>query len=623
MRNRYLLAIDLPLIAVAAFGAFALRFDWIFVQYRPEFASFVIAAVLIKPVAFYLFGMYSRYWRYATAADVFAVTLAAFAASVFVAVYVGVGRAAGMLGDFSRSLLLIDWLLTVALIGGLRLSVRVIGEAHEKARHGNATAAARRVLIAGAGEAGAMVVREMQRNPELGMIPAGFVDDDLRKGGKNIYGTRVLGSIAALERITKAVQIDEVIIAMPRASGAVVRTLAERCQALAVPCRTIPGVFELLDGRVSINRLRKVEISDLLRRSQIHLAPEANRYLRGRIVLITGAGGSIGSEMCRQVAHADPRRLILLGHGENSIFDVHAEITRTFPHLSVVPVIADIRDQRRIAGVMAEWRPDVVFHAAAHKHVPLMEENPQEAISNNVIGTKCVVDAAAAAGVERFVMISTDKAVAPTSVMGASKRLAEFIVRSAAGRTGRAFVVVRFGNVLGSRGSAVPLFKQQIEQGGPITITHPEMRRFFMTIPEAVHLVIQAGGIGTGGELYALNMGEPVRIVDLAHDLIRLSGYQPDEIPIVFTGLRPGEKLEEQLWEANALVEPAISADLLRIAEADEPSPLMLAAAIETLRSAVAADDRLAIQHALATCISSFVPGAADLSVEWSAVPRH
>jgi FlaA1/EpsC-like NDP-sugar epimerase len=317
--------------------------------------------------------------------------------------------------------------------------------------------------------------------------------------------------------------------------------------------------------------IRQIEISDLLRRAG-HARVNASTYVAGRTVLITGAGGSIGFELCRQVAHARPAFLVLLGHGENSIFDAQVELRELFPDLKVIPVIADIRDQRRMRQVFERLRPAIVFHAAAHKHVPLMEENPEEAVTNNIIGTHNVLEAAMEFGTERFVLISSDKAVSPSSVMGASKRVAEMLVRDAARRTSRAYVVVRFGNVLGSRGSVVPYFKRQIERGGPVTLAHPEMKRFFMTIPEAVHLVLEAGGMGRGGELFVLKMGEPVRIVDLAEDLIKLSGLTLEEVPIVYTGIRTGEKLEEALWEHGAATESTSHPEVLRVIEADNTS---------------------------------------------------
>jgi FlaA1/EpsC-like NDP-sugar epimerase len=613
MRNRYVLLGDLPLIAVAAFGAFALRFDWMFANYRPEFLPFLAVALLIKPVVFYVFGMYTRYWRYATASDLLAVTLAVFASSVVMAAYVGLGRALNLAGDFSRPVLLIDWLLTLGLVGGLRMSVRVVGEAHEKSRRSGSARTGKRVLVIGAGEAGTMVVREMQRNPQLGMTPVGFLDDDRAKKGKRIYGTLVMGDISSLERLVKIAGIEEVVIAMPRASGSAVREIAERCQVMGLRCRTMPGVYELLGGRISVSRLRTVEIADLLRRS--HLADDdrlqdAAEYARGKTVLVTGAGGSIGTELCRQVAHAQPARVVLLGHGENSIFDVEQLVRRQYPDVPVTSIIADVRDAQRIESVFVRYQPDVVLHAAAHKHVPLMEDNVVEAITNNVFGTNIVASAALRHGTQRFVLISTDKAVAPTSIMGASKRVAEMVVRGYAGRGGTAFMVVRFGNVLGSRGSVVPLFKAQIERGGPVTVTDPEMKRFFMTIPEAVNLVLRAGGLGAGGELFVLNMGRPVRIRDLAEDLIKLSGYTLAEIPIVFTRLRPGEKLEETLREDDARVEPTREPDILCVTE-PAGSPASLPELLDAFKRAVESGDRLRIEAALAQTISSFVPNLA------------
>jgi FlaA1/EpsC-like NDP-sugar epimerase len=611
MRNRYILLGDLPLIAIAAFGAFALRFDWMFANYRPEFLPFLAVSLIVKPVILYAFGMYNRYWRYATATDLLAVTLAVFASSVIMAALVGIGRAVGVVPDFSRPVLLIDWLLTMGLLGALRMSVRVIGEANEKNRRSGARTAGRRVLVVGAGEAGTMVVREMQRNPQLEMTPVGFLDDDRAKRGKRIYGTIVMGDISSLEHVIKVAAIEEVVIAMPRASGTAVRAVAERCQVLGIRCRTMPGVYELLDGRISVSRLRTVEISDLLRRS--HLADddrlhEAARYVRGKTVLVTGAGGSIGSELCRQVAHAYPSRLLLLGHGENSIFDVEQLVRREFPHVPTSSIIADVRDEQRIDSVFARFKPDVVLHAAAHKHVPLMEDNAVEAITNNVFGTHIVANAALRYGTQRFVLISTDKAVAPSSIMGASKRIAEMLVHGLAGRGATAFMVVRFGNVLGSRGSVVPMFKSQIERGGPVTVTDPEMKRFFMTIPEAVNLVLRAGGLGGGGELFVLNMGSPVRIRDLAEDLIKLSGFTLSEVPIVYTRLRPGEKLEEILWETDAKTQPTSEPDILRVTEPPGPSASSFPAMLEAFRQAIESGNRLAIEATLAQTIPTFVP---------------
>ena len=611
MRNRYILLGDVLLIALAAFGAFALRFDWRFYLERHEFLPYLALALAVKLPTFYLFGMYRRLWRYASVSDLVAIATAVLMSSMVVAVSVAVALWLRPALEVSRAVVFIDALLTLACVGALRLSVRVLAEARSKANAGAEQAGQRRVLIVGAGDAGVMVVRELQRNPQLGMVPVGFVDDDPVKLGKHIHGIAVLGDLKALVTVARVSNVDEVLIAMPTASGAVVRALAESCRGAALPSRTIPGVFELLDGQVSVSRLRQIDISDLLRRAPIVGEVDTSSYVTGQPVLVTGAGGSIGFELCRQVAASRPLRLILLGHGENSLFDAQIHLRQAFPDLALDVVIADVRDRSRLMMLFDRFRPRVVLHAAAHKHVPLMEDNPEEAISNNILGTRNIVDASLAVGVGRLVMISTDKAVSPSSLMGASKRVAESIVRTAAMREGAAFVVVRFGNVLGSRGSVVPFFKRQIEQGGPITVTHPEMRRFFMTIPEAVHLVLQAGGIGRGAELFVLDMGAPVRIVDLAQDLITLSGFKPEDIPIVFTGVRPGEKLEEALWEQGATVEPTVCPNVLRVTESELCPDRDVDVMVDSLVQAASTGDRLHVEAELARWISTYVPASA------------
>jgi FlaA1/EpsC-like NDP-sugar epimerase len=608
MRNRYLLICDVPIVGIAAYGAFALRFDWYIPRSRPEFLPYLIAALLIKPAVFLGLGMYSRLWRYASVRDLIAVLTAVSVASAAMSVFVAAGVLSGALAEFSRAVLFIDWLLTLCATGGLRMAVRLVAE---NRTGGLATPGEpRRVLVVGAGDAGSMVVREMRRNPQLLMTPVAFLDDDRAKRGKRVHGVPVIGETAALEGVIEQYQIAEVIIAMPKVAGHVVRALAQACRDADTPSRIVPGVFELLDGQLTVSRLRQVEIADLLRREQITTPPETSLYLTQKSVVVTGAGGSIGSELCRQIALANPASLVLLGHGENSIFEAQMRLREQFPQVPVQAVIADIRDRSRLAACFERVRPQIVFHAAAHKHVPLMEENPEEAITNNVLGTRNVVDAAVASGVERLVLISTDKAVAPTSVMGASKRLAEIIVRDEARRSGRAFSVVRFGNVLGSRGSVVPVFKRQIERGGPITITHPDVKRFFMTIPEAVHLVLRAGGLSSGGELFVLNMGAPVPIVQLAEDLVRLSGLMTDDIRVVFTGLRPGEKLEEALWETGAVVEPTAHPELLLVREEDGLDATEVMESLDRLVSAAGAGTRLNFEAMLAQWLPSYVPSS-------------
>ncbi len=608
MRNRYVLLADICLIPIVAMAAFALRFDLRFYTVHPEVATYVLAALLIKPVVFQFFGIYRRYWRYASVKDLMAVLLAAAASLVAMGVFVTYRLVADPAFEFSRAVLFIDGILTFLVAGGVRLTVRVVGDSRDRSRDSKRSSTGKRVLVVGAGNAGTMVVREMERNSHLGMKPVGFLDDERIKVGKQIYGVPVLGTTERLSAVVQDRRIDEVIIAMPTAAGSLLRSIAERCRQLGVMSRTMPGVFELLDGNVSVSRLRQIEVADLLRRAQVMPAVNASAYLNGRTVLVTGAGGSIGSELCRQVARARPSSLVLLGHGENSIFDVQVELRERHPELKVVPVIADIRDQGRLRHVFNRLRPSIVFHAAAHKHVPLMEENPEEAITNNIIGTHCVVEAAVEAAAERFVLISSDKAVSPSSIMGASKRVAEMLVREAARRTSRGFVVVRFGNVLGSRGSVVPHFKRQIERGGPVTLTHPDMKRFFMTIPEAVHLVLEAAGMGRGGELFVLKMGDAVRIVDLAEDLIKLSGLTLEEVPLVYTGVRAGEKLEEALWEKDAVVEGTSHPDVLSVIEADDGSGREIPALLKMFVAAAEQGDGLQIQAMLAERIATFAP---------------
>ena len=609
MRNRYVLLLDLPLFACAAIGAFVLRFDWLFPHYRPEFLPFLAVVLLVKPPVFAAMGLYRRYWNYATAMDLVTVVVGATAASLVVSVIVSAAVMTRYVDAFSRSVLLLDSMLTIAAAGGLRFSIRLFSE-HRTWRRG-AGRGRRPVLVVGAGDAGTSVAREIERNARLGLTAVGFLDDDPVKYGKRIHGLRVLGNLAELPRVVRTYGIQEVIIAIPAAAGTTIRALARSCVAAGVSSRIVPGMFEVLDGRVTVQRLRDIEVADLLRRPQISTQTDTARYLIGRRVLVTGAGGSIGLELCRQVAHAGAAELLLVGHGENSIYEADLALRAAFPHARVTTAIADIRDAARIEQVFARFRAEVIFHAAAHKHVPLMEHNPEEAVTNNIVGTHNILEAAIAVGVERFVLISTDKAVEPRSLMGATKRVAEQLVGDAARGAGRAFAVVRFGNVLGSRGSVVPRFRQQLESGGPITLTHPDMTRFFMTIPEAVHLVLAAGGLARGGELFVLNMGQPIRIAQLAEDLVALSGYTPDEIPIVYTGLRPGEKLEERLWEEGAVVTATDHPDIMHVTEpAEEIRPVP----IERFVDAARRGDRMAIDVLLAEQIPTYVPPSVSMS---------
>jgi FlaA1/EpsC-like NDP-sugar epimerase len=610
IRNRFILVGDLILIVTSVLASFALRLDLgvAFLDYLPSAWVMLGLALAIKPVVYYLFGLYRRYWVYASIRELRLIAAATTTASVVVALFVLLQRSLGGLqAGFPRAVLGIDWLLSLFSVGGLRLTVRLLAESGQVSQKGNGVHRAREVVVVGAGDAGALVVREMQRNPQLSMKPVAFVDDDPEKQKKDIHGVRVAGALADLEKVLRRYYVPEVVIAIPTAPGSVVRTVIEICRRNGVAFRTMPGMYELIGGQVSVSRLRQVDISDLLRREPAHIDDEAvGRTVSGKRVLVTGAGGSIGLELCRQVLRWGPAQLGLLGHGENSIFEALLDLKQEFPEIEPVPIIADIRDIERIQEVFSNFRPEVVFHAAAHKHVPLMEINVEEAATNNVLGTKSVVDAALASEVERFVHISTDKAVQPTSVYGATKRISELIVQDAALRSGLPFVSVRFGNVLGSRGSMVPLFQRQIARGGPVTITHPDMERFFMTIPEAVHLVLQAAGMGQGGELFVLRMGEQVRVLDLAEDLIRLSGLEPrKDIEIVFTGVRPGEKLSEALWDEGIEYEETPHPDIVTVMEGGllEGQPLQ-ATIDELVQLAVEGD-----AQAIIGLLSERVPG--------------
>ncbi len=565
-RNRFVLLLDILLIAVAVLGSYALRLD-----FTPDFNRFYLQgalwlaglALLIKPPVYFLFGLYRRLWIYASVSELKLIATAVTAASVLVSVAAMSLFWLGILGPgFPRSVLAIDWLLSLLLVGGTRFTLRILAESSTPRADGQA----RRVLVVGAGDAGVLVVKELQKNSQLNLEPVGFLDDDPAKQKHQIYNVPVIGTLTDLAHVLDERRVDEIIIAIPSAPGKVVRLVADICRLKGIPFRTMPGIYELLGGKVSVSRLREVEITDLLRREPARIHEELiGKALKGKRVLVTGAGGSIGRELCRQIARWNPAALVLLGHGENSIFEALLELKEDYPTLPLEPVIADVRDTLRLKAVFDQHQPEVIFHAAAHKHVPLMQINVEEAVANNVLGTRNVVETADACGVERLVLISTDKAVRPANVYGATKRLAEMIVLDAARRTGRAYSVVRFGNVLGSRGSVVPLFKRMIASGGPLLVTHPDMERYFMTIPEAVHLVLQAASMGRGGEAFLLNMGKQVRILDLAEDLIRLSGLEPGrDIEIVFTGIRPGEKLREELWEDDKTYDVTDHPDIFR-----------------------------------------------------------
>jgi len=567
--NRALFVGDLILIAVCVMGSFALRLPLgpLFIYYLPQAFWMMGIALLVKPVVYYTFGLYRRVWAYASTRELRLIVAAVTSASVIVAVIMIMLTTLQLYQGFPRSVLAIDWLLSIMAVGGLRFTLRILAENRSKSIDSNGRI--KRVLIVGAGDAGALVLREMQKNPQLNQVPVCFVDDDPSKQNQQIHDVPVVGTLKDIGRVVDTRSINEVIIALPSAPGKAVRQVSDICRLKGVPFRTMPGVYELIGGKINVGRLREVEITDLLRRASVGIDEHlVGSSLSGRRVLITGAGGSIGRELCRQVARWRPSELILLGHGENSIFATLLELEDLYSGLPVHPMIADVRNLDRLNAIFENQLPHMVFHAAAHKHVPLMEVNVEEAITNNVVGTRNVVDVSLSYEVERLVLISSDKAIRPSSVMGATKRMAEMLVLDAAHRSGRPFSAVRFGNVLGSRGSVVPLFKRQILTGGPVTVTHPDMKRYFMTIPEAVHLVLQASAMGEGGEVFVLKMGEQIRILQLAEDLIRLSGLEPGkDIEIVFTGIRPGEKLSEDLWDKWANFDSTSHPDIVRLVD--------------------------------------------------------
>ncbi len=613
LRKRFMVLGDLLLIVASALGSFALRTDLgpLFVYYLPQALWLLGVSLIIKPLVFHLFGLYRRLWVYASIKELKLIIVAVSTSSFLVTLVMVMLRAIQVLPNFPRSTLLMDWILSLVLIGGLRLSMRIYSESQSTLS--GSESATRRVLIVGAGSAGALVVREMQKNAQLRLLPICFLDDDEEKQKQQIHGVPVVGKVTDLARVVLIRRIQEVIIAIPSAPGSVIRQVADVCRRRNIPFRTMPGIYELIGGKVNVSRLREVEISDLLRREPALIdESKIGASLGGRRVMITGAGGSIGREITRQVARWRPDSLVLLGHGENSIFETLLELDENFPDIPVFPVIADARDLDRLNVIFEDYQPQVIFHTAAHKHVPLMEINVEEAIINNVLGTRNLVEAAINYEVERLVLISTDKAVRPSSVYGATKRISEMLVLDAAHRSDLDFCVVRFGNVLGSRGSIVPKFKRQIAQGGPVTIPHPDMTRFFMTIPEAVHLVLQASSMGHGGEVFVLNMGEQVKVLDLAEDLIRLSGLEPGkDIEIVFTGIRPGEKMSEELWDSTAIYESTAHPDILLLTDRDLLTGTDLQDTVEELVHLSREGDEEGIIRILDNCI----PGASVRSV--------
>ena len=548
--------------------------EWFVPHFLPSLPFFVILKLLI----FGRMKLFRTGWRYAGIRDVMNILVASwwFIAIAFACkfLFVYLARLLGQIDLEYQSywpgltpffetriptgVLVLDFLTTVFIVSAARLGFRI----YREERRPVSTEGIRRVLVVGAGDAAENILREILRMSEERYRVVGLVDDDPAKLGMMIHGAQVLGTTQQIRELCEKHNVEEILIAIPSASQKQLRAIIERCSGTVMKFQSLPGVREMIDGRVMVSQIRPVEINDLLGREAVELDREAiGKFIRGRRVLITGAGGSIGSEMCRQVGPFEPDTLILVEQAETPLYDIENELGKSFPQMKLVPCICDVYDRPRVMAVWDVYRPDVVIHAAAHKHVPLMERNPSEAVKNNILGTRNVADASREHEVSEFVMSSTDKAVNPSSVMGASKRVAEIYCQALNGRDGGVtrFKAVRFGNVLGSNGSVVPLFHKQILAGGPVTVTHPEMTRYFMTIPEAAQLVLQAAAAGSGGQIFLLDMGEPVRIVDLAREMITLSGFRPDEdIDIVFTGVRPGEKLFEELRTSGEDIEATV-----------------------------------------------------------------
>ncbi len=561
-------AADGVFVAAAWYLAFFLRFDLgsvktpydRFIELRP-----VLLVVALKLATFILFGFYNRWWRYVSTRDIWAAARGVTVACIVSDLVVYFARFTPSAFPLPRSVVIVDWLLLLAMITGSRALARTLIErpiAGERLAHG------KEVIIAGAGDAASVMLRELHKYRHLGYTPIGLVDDDPRKRGLRLNGVRVLGTIDELPRLLRENPPDEVLIAMPSASGQIRQRIVEMAREASVPVKTLPGLYELFSGELA-TQIRPVQVEDVLGRAQVEVDFEkVASYLTGEVVVVTGAGGSIGSELCRQIARVEPRRLILIEQAETPLFEIERELRQDRDYTGAVPILADVGRADKMREVFELYKPGVVFHAAAYKHVPLMQSNPLESVRNNTLATRTLASVARETQVERFVLISTDKAVSPQTVMGQSKALCEWIVEALGSNDGSEtrFIAVRFGNVLGSSGSVVPIFKRQIEKGGPVTVTDPEMTRYFMTIPEAVSLVVQAGGMGSNGQVFVLDMGKPVKILDLAQNMIRLSGKEPGrDIPIVFSGTRPGEKLHEELWSETETVSPTGHPKIFRL----------------------------------------------------------
>lgn len=559
-KNGKLMIYDIIVVVLSLYFAILLRFDFgtaaEFDYYIYFFKLSVIPVILITVFFNIVFNLYDRLWKYASVEELLSIIYATSISNIVFIIYsylVTYKLFGSHYYRFPYTVHIIFWLLSVIAIGGIRFFYRIMENRKQKQSiDGNSP----NLLIIGAGDAAAMLIKEIKKREDLNYNIVGLIDDDVSKKQKYINGIKVIGTRNDIKRICSKNNINEIMLAIPSADSMTKKQIINICKDTNCRLKTLPGIYEIIDGKVSISKLRDVSIEDLLGREEVKLDNDnINDFIKGKVILVTGGGGSIGSELCRQIAKFAPKKLLILDIYENNAYDLQMELNYNCPNLNKEVIIASIRDEDRIREIFEKYKPEVVFHAAAHKHVPLMEDNPREAVKNNIIGTYNVVKCCHDFKTKKFVQISTDKAVNPTNVMGATKRFCEIMIQAFDKISDTEYVAVRFGNVLGSNGSVIPLFKKQIAHGGPVTVTDPKINRFFMTIPEAAQLVIQAGAMAKGGEIFVLDMGEPVKIVDLARDLITLSGYKPDEdIKIEFTGLRPGEKLyEEPLMDEVAL----------------------------------------------------------------------
>ncbi len=583
IRALSLLIFDIILINASLLLAYYLRLDDIFINtdythFVNEIPKLIIISAVVKLSTFIFFKLYNSLWKYAGAYELSRIILASLVSNSFMMGYVFLTRT-----PIPRSIFIITFFVDCFFISAIRFGYRLF----RRYFRGDIllVKSTKRVMLIGAGDAGAALINEYNMHPELKSTPIAIIDDNQGKQNKKLSGVPILGTRDDIVRVAEDKLIDEIVITMPSASPKTINEIYTICSNTKCKVKILPSLSQLIDETVSVQKIRDVNIEDLLGRDAIKLDNnEIGGLIKNNVVLVTGGGGSIGSELCRQIATFSPNRLIILDNYENNAYDIQNELLTNYPHLKLNTIIANVREKGRLENIFRTYRPDIVFHAAAHKHVPLMEANPTEAIKNNVFGTLNVVECADKYKAKRFVMISTDKAVNPTNIMGATKRVAEMIIQAFAKQSKTEFVAVRFGNVLGSNGSVIPLFKRQIEQGGPVTVTHPEIIRYFMTIPEAVQLVLQAGAMAEGGEIFVLDMGEPVKIYDLARNLIKLSGFEPDiDIKIEFTGLRPGEKLYEELLLAEEGVQ-ATKNDKIYVAQPLHSDMAILMREIECLK---------------------------------------